>query len=110
MNVTFYDSLEEMYEAEEKARKAADSRTQDWQKKLESGDYFCKDSGYGFPIFGQVLKRHEEKFLENYRLCDCYSVAVPNGERGDVHVSTIDKKLSKDEFNSYKEKNWTIGD
>ena len=53
----------------------ADDRTQDWQKELDKGDYFVKDSGYGFAIFGQVLKRHRAKHLENYRLCERYSVA-----------------------------------
>ena len=108
MEVKSFDDLEDLFAEEEKARKAADDRTRDWQKELDKGDYFMKDSGYGFPIFGKVLKRHREKHLQNYRLCECYSVAVPYGERGDVHVPTIYKKLTESEFKKYKKKKWNL--
>jgi len=108
MTVEFFDDLEDFFAAENRARRQADNLTQDWQKKLDKGDYFMKDSGYGFPIFGKVLKRHRTKNLQNYRLCECYSVAVPSGECGDVHVSTIGKKLSEVEFELYKSKNWNL--
>ena len=57
MEVKFYDSWDDMFDAEEKARKAADGRAKGWQQELEPGDYFLKDSGYGFPIFGKVCQR-----------------------------------------------------
>ena len=107
MTVEFFDSLEDMFQAEDKARKSADSRVTDPQKELKKGDYFLKDSGYGFPIIGQVLKEYKNKRLQHYRLCECYSVAVPYGERGDVHVSTIGRKIGEDEFKKFKENGWS---
>jgi len=74
MSVELFDSLDDMFEAEDKAREAADKKVTDSQKELKKGDYFIKDSGYGFPIFGQVLKEYKNKRLAHYRLCECYSV------------------------------------
>ena len=108
MKITFYDSLEEMFEAEEKARIAADGRTRDWQKKLDIGDHFIMDSGYDFPIFGKVLRKYEEDILKNYRFCDCYSVACPEGEKGDIHVSSVLGAITEDMFSYYKAKDWII--
>lgn len=108
MSVELFDSLDDMFEAEDKAREAADKKVTDSQKELKKGDYFIKDSGYGFPIFGQVLKEYKNKRLAHYRLCECYSVAVPYGERGDVHVSTIGKKIDEKLFNKFREKGWSM--
>lgn len=106
MTVKTFGDLDDLFDEEERARKAADDRIDDWQKELDKGDYFMKDSGYGFYIFGKVLKKHRPKYLQNYRLCECYSVGCPYGERGDVHLSTIYKKISEDEFEKYKGKGW----
>lgn len=108
MTIETFDDFDDFLEAEERAKKKADDNTHDWQQELDKGDYFIKDSGLGFPIFGQVLKRHRPKHLQNYRLCECYSIGCPYGERGDVHVSTIGKKLTEDEFKGYQGKGWKI--
>jgi hypothetical protein len=108
MSVELFDSLDDMLDADDKAREAADKRTTDSQKELKKGDYFVNDSGYGFPKFGQVLKEYKNKRLQNYRLCECYSVAVPYGERGDVHVSTIGYKIDEKLFNKLWEKGWSM--
>lgn len=46
--------------------------------------------------------------MSNYRFCDCYSVACPYGEKGDVHVSTIGLKIDRAVFEKFKEKGWSL--
>jgi hypothetical protein len=104
MHIEFFDNFEEMMKAEQKAREAADSRTFDWQKDIKPGDCFISPTPYGFNIYGVVLKSYKQEHLQNYRYCNCYSIACPNGERGDVHVSTIGAVLSRDEFEVIKRK------
>ena len=108
MDVISFDSVEEMFDAEADAQARANANSQDWQKDLHKGDYFVKDSGLGFPIFGRVLREYKQKGMTGYRLCECYSVACPYGERGDVHISTIGKKIDEDIFTRFKEKGWSL--
>lgn len=102
MHIEFFDSFEEMMEAERDAREAADSRVLDWQKELKPGDCFISPTSYGFNIYGVVLKEYKKAHLQNYRLCNCYSEFCPSGERGDVHLSTIGAVLSREEFEEVK--------
>ena len=78
------------------------------QKELKKGDYFIKDSGLGFPVFGKVLREYKQKDMKNYRFCECYSIGCPYGEKGDVHVSAIDCKIDETLFNKFKKKGWKI--
>ena len=108
MDIQSFDTAEEMFEAEARAQKRANDNTDDWQKSLHKGDYFVKDSGLGFPIFGRVLQEYKRKGMENYRFCECYSVACPYGEKGDVHVSTIGQKMDRVVFEAFKNKGWSL--
>lgn len=99
MNITFYDSTEEMLDDLSKAMQAADEKAQEWQKAIKKGDCFWQETEYGFNVYGKVLKNaYREKHLRNYRFCKCYSEACPEGEMGDVHVSVISGILSREEF------------
>ena len=99
MNVTFYNSTEEMWDALGEAMEAADENTQEWQKAIKKGDCFWQETEYGFNIYGKVLKNaYRKKHLRNYRFCKCYSEACQEGELGDVHVSVISGILSREEF------------
>lgn len=99
MNITFYESTEEMLDALTDAMEAADSRVQEWQKAIKKGDCFWQGTDYGFNIYGKVLKNaYREEHLRNYRFCKCFSEACPEGEMGDVHVSSISGILSREEF------------
>jgi len=106
MEVEFFDTAEEAMERLTDAMKAADARVQHWQALVKPGDCFMTDSGEGFPIFGQVLEGYREKRLQHYRFCRCYSVACPEGELGDVHVSTIQCLVSRALFERLKEQGW----
>ena len=102
--VEFFDSIEEMLEAEKKAREAADARTQDWQKKIKPGDCFRQETPYGFDIYGEVLEEHDAEHLKNYRFCYCFSAACPDGEKGDVHVSQVTEVISREDYEAVKAK------
>ena len=99
MNITFYDSTEEMLDDLTSAMEAADDNTKEWQKAIKKGDCFWHDTEYGFQIYGEVLKNaYREKHLKNYRFCKCYSEACPEGETGDVHTSVVGGLLTRAEF------------
>jgi hypothetical protein len=104
VHMEFFDSVEEMFEAERKAREAADARTKEWQKQIKAGDCFRQSTDYGFDIYGEVLEEYEEEHLQNYRFCYCFSEACPEGEKGDVHVSVIDELISREAFEEIKKK------
>jgi len=98
----FFDSVEEMFEAEQKAREAADERVEDWQKEIKVGDCFRQSTEYGFDIYGEVLEEYSAEHLKNYRFCYCFSEACPEGEKGDVHMSQITELISREEFERLK--------
>ena len=104
MNIHFFDSFDEMTEAERKARESADKRVQEWQRRMKKGDCFRQWTPYGFEIFGEVLGEYDQERLKNYRRCCCYSIACREGERGDVHVSTISADLDRGTFERIKRK------
>lgn len=104
MTFTAYDSFEEMMDDLQANMKAADARTQEWQKQIKVGDCFRQSTPYGFDIYGEVLEGYEEEHLQNYRFCYCFSVACPEGEKGDVHVSVISEVITREEFEEIKKK------
>lgn len=108
MDFEAFDSLEEMLERMEADRQAADARVQPWQAAIKPGDYFRKDSGHGFSIYGHIEKEKEprEPELQHYRFCHCFSVACVEGEYGDVHVSTIGALIRQELFDEAKQRGW----
>ena len=77
-----------------------------WQARAEPGDRFVSVSPEGLVIFGQVLEGYAEERLQHYRFCRCYSVVCPEGELGDVHVSTIGGFITAEQFDEAREKGW----
>ena len=106
MRIYGFDSFEEMMEALERAIREADEKVQDWQREIKPGDCFMRSTPYGFAIYCEVLGEYEEEHLRNFRFCRCYSVACPDGELGDVHVSTIKRRITREEFEEARRKGW----
>lgn len=126
--ITFYDSFEEMMQAERSAREAADSRVTPEQRKYRIGDIVVSDPGYGFPIFHEILdmerivKENLERYGEeyepegietldlycfnprpwNYRFARSHSEACPEGELGDFHISVGQKTIPREYFEELK--------
>ena len=99
MNITLYDSMEEMLDDLSKAMQEADEKVKPWQAQIKKGDCFWQDTEYGFKIYGKVLRNaYRENHLRNYRFCKCFSEACPEGESGDTHVSVISGLLTREEF------------
>ncbi|MFO7898939.1 MAG: hypothetical protein R6V58_07750 [Planctomycetota bacterium] len=108
MKVEFFDTHEEAMERLTEAMKAADARVVDWQAAMKPGEFFMAESGGDFPVFGEVLEDYREKRLRHYRFCRCFSEVCPEGELGDVHVSTILCKLSRAAFERVREQGWRL--
>lgn len=112
MEFESFDSYEAMMDAINKAREEADKKVQPWQAVIMPGDFFLQATPYGFLIFGQVLEGEGEFYKseegKNYRFCKCYSVAVPEGEMGDVHVSVINLVIKEKVFNKFRDKGWVV--
>jgi hypothetical protein len=109
MNITFYNSTEEMLDDLSRAMQEADEQVKLWQAEIKKGDCFWRDTEYGFQIYGKVLKKpfcssvtrrneNREEHLRHYRFCKYYSEVCPDGELGDVHVSVISGLLTREEF------------
>ncbi|MFW6106831.1 MAG: hypothetical protein ACOC8H_01585 [bacterium] len=97
VTVEVFDTAEDAWAAMEQARKAADARVRPWQADARPGDCFVH-SGEGLVIYGEVLECYDDPRLKHYRFCRCYSAACPRGELGDVHVSVIERFISREEF------------
>jgi hypothetical protein len=123
-----YGSWEEMMEAELQARKIADSRVQDWQRKARAGEILVSQPYRDLIVFheildnekivGENLKKYGDDYEEegmhvldlycfntdewNYRFCNNYSQVVPEGELGDIHLSIAIGKVHRDEFEKLK--------
>ena len=133
--ITFYDSFEDMMEAERKAREAADARVRPWQLKSRAGDILVSDPGHGFPVFHEILDNekivkenlrkygddyedegiyvldtYSQPHMENYRFTRSYSVVVPEGEYGDIHLSIAIGKVSREVFGELKKNGFRMPD
>jgi len=93
--VTAYDSVDDMMGDLRSSIKAADSRVKEWQKKVKKGDKYLQATGYGFDIYGEVIK----KAGGNYRLVFAFSEACPEGELGETHVSSMTRLMGEEEYN-----------
>lgn len=133
--ITFYGSFVEMMEAEELARKKADSYVQPWQEKGRAGDILVSNPGYGFPVFHEILDNekivgdnlkkygddyeeegiyildlYRESHMKHFRFCCNYSVVVPEGELGDIHLSIVIGKITRELFDEIRDNGFRIED
>jgi hypothetical protein len=107
MEVEFFDSLEAAQARLRQAMEAADARVTPWQAAVKVGDCFIADGGEeDLFVFGEVLEDYQEEHLRHYRFCCCFSVACPEGEVGDVHISTVLCLVSRAFFEAMREQGW----
>jgi hypothetical protein len=91
------------------AMEAADARVKPWQAAVKIGDCFIADSGEeDLFVFGEVLEGYQEAHLRHYRFCRCLSVACPEGDAGDVHVSTVPCCVSRAFFEAMRQAGWQM--
>jgi hypothetical protein len=124
MTITFYGSVEEMLEDLGRAMKEADAKVRPVQAGIKSGQYFINyHRDLDLFVFGEILDisklgydEEEQKFIDQqyaqphmryYRPTKCYSVACPEGEIGDIHLSTISAIIDQELFGFYQENGWS---
>ncbi|MBU0514623.1 MAG: hypothetical protein KJ621_07610 [Proteobacteria bacterium] len=120
-------------EAERKAREAADARITPAQLRYRAGDIVVSDSGYGFPIFHEILDieqevkkqlwkygdDHEsdgiytldlyrEPHMRFYRFARNYSEACQEGELGDFHLSIGMARITREGFEELRERGFSL--
>ena len=132
MKFTTFDSAEDLIKAAELSRKVADKSVESWQETLKTGDFFVKFFGE-LVIYGEVIPvgvsdfegipeeemsdemRNEYEYERNLysaphmkyqRFTHCYSRACPEGELGDTHVSSINAKITKEQFERAQAAHW----
>lgn len=121
--LTLYDSFEEMMEDLGRAIQGADARVRSAQAGIRPGQYFINfRHGRDLPIFGEVLDirklghdEEEQKYINEqyaephmtfFRPTRCYSMACPEGEVGDTHLSEVDAIIDRELFEYYRENGW----
>lgn len=95
------DAIAALLRAYKSAESEADRMAQGWQKQIKEGDCFRRVTSDGLEVFGEVLGRG---LSESWRRCRCYSIACPEGEAGSVHVSQFDALISREAFESARDK------
>jgi len=118
MDVTSFATPEEIVAYFDKCNQEADDRILPWQREFKIGDCFLGviDDGYGEPIviYGEI---YESKYPEdrehlaqphmaNKRLSKCYSQICKEGESGSIHIAVMHLKLTKDQFEAAKARDW----
>lgn len=85
----------------------ADSKIKPWQAEIRKDDcfyYYSVESG--IVLWGEVLENQEDPLMHGYRFCRVFSVELPEGEVGDVHVAVIHKVISRQVFEKARAAGW----
>jgi len=124
-----FSNLDDLFSAMDADRGHADLKVEPWQENLKPGDFFLRIVD-GVYIYGEVLdpalptwenaseedleelresaELYKEDHMKHFRFCRCFSRYCPEGELGDVHVSTVSLFLHSDDFAAAKESNWLL--
>lgn len=102
--VTGFNSFDEMTEYMAERQRKAKEAISPVQAAMQAGDHYLVDSGLGFFIFGEIRERPQ---ANGFCFCMGYSVACPEGELGDVHLSSM-VPIEPDEFEAVEARGWTF--
>jgi len=109
MQVTAYNSAEEMQEDLERTMRKADTWVKPFQAKITVGQYVLSVAE-GEPVWSEILETYNEPRMQHYRFARAFSVFVPEGELGDIHVSQVITAVSKEDFETARANGWKIKD
>lgn len=122
-----FDSLEGMFAALEVSRTTADAQIRPWQRALSVGDCVLRyDSDMDLFIWGRLRdpvaddrecgadedevaytqELYASPHMAGFRAGRHFSVVVPDGELGDIHVSTVICKISQAQFDAARAAGW----
>jgi hypothetical protein len=123
--------IDDLFAAEALNRQAADENVKPDQI-LAKGEFFLREA-HGFQIYGEILdvgdllldgrnladldedEREEydeeaavyaQPHMKFYRFTKSHSKLCPHGELGDIHLSTVTRKLTRQEFQAAKTRGW----
>lgn len=111
------DDIDDFFRAEQMAQGFAAAKIKPWQRDLKPGDHFVRFSN-GIAIYSKVMPIFEEdaegeetdveksQADSDFRFTKSYSAACPDGELGDVHISTVFKQITEGEFKSFQSRGW----
>lgn len=131
MSVTSYATFDEMMEALRAAEEAANERVTPAQASVTWGDYWAREFAGDFWIFGHIPTERETEASEReagadphelkeatlslrrdhergYRFGRAYSVACPDGELGSTHISEMEAKLTRGQFEAARRARWSM--
>lgn len=127
MDVQFFDSMEDMQDAIALGREQADARSTEQQKACKIGDHYYRyEPDWDLHVYAEILdpvesdrqaggdeeelerlkRLYASPHMQGFRFARCFSVICPDGELGDIHVSTITEFISNDEFKYAKKCEW----
>lgn len=114
MTIMLTGSLDDFFSAEEKAREAADKRVLPFQAALTTGDKFVRYlRDYDIVVWSRVLapdeedrEIYEQPHMAHYRQTESFSKSCPEGEIGDVHVSSVDLVVTHEQFEQGRKLDW----
>ena len=122
---------DDFFQAEIEAREAADSRVRPGSD-LQPGD-FCLRETHGIRVYSEILdaaqhlldgrkeseldedelaefedirSSYQEPHMRYYRFTKSYSRMCPRGELGDLHMATVERKLTREEFETARKAGW----
>ncbi len=103
-----FDNWEEVLEALDRGRRAADQVTQKWQwDEVVLGCYIVRVA-HGLVIFSEIEHDYAEPNMQGFVFGAHYSSVCPLGELGDVHRSAVLAVITKEQFEEAKSANWNV--
>jgi hypothetical protein len=120
--ITTYDTMEEMLADMAQASDKADQAVHPAQAAIVAGDHVLRyDADTELVIYTQILPSdqgsdeeeteylkgvYSQPHMKHYRFGKHYSAACPEGEYGDVHVSTVQVIISAEAFACFEQQDW----
>jgi hypothetical protein len=126
-----FDDLDAFFAQEAQARQQADGNVHT-QQILQPGDFFVRQFS-GLTIYGEILDAathllqgrsvvdledeeleeyndtmdtYQAEHMRFYRFTRSFSQVCPRGELGDIHLSTVTRKITAEEFQAAKAAGW----
>jgi hypothetical protein len=91
------------------AHARAGEHTAEWQQALGIDDHLLMiDRRSWLTIYGEVIEGVDpaDPARRLYRFARCFSVDCPEGEYGDIHVSSIQRVITAEEFEQAGRRGW----
>lgn len=119
MRIISFEDVDDVFKYLRERTEDAATRVQPWQSELKPGDYYLRlvqEGDVVIAVYGEILEPeydpedgpnlYNTPSMRDYRFSRSFSVGCPSGELGDVHVSTVGKKLSPTQFNLAAQWGW----